>query len=111
MQCLTPLGICDETGTPLEIQRYLTNDGLPLRVNLPLDEEAGAKVALICQLQERVHDLDRVELIARRVERFTREEAAYRLSRMTTFSLDARRWAVAGLRVVLGGHAKDAGVA
>ena len=104
-------GVCDETGTPLEIQRYLTNDGLRLRVNLPLDEEAGAKVALICKLQERVNDLDRVELIARRVERFTREEAAYWLSRMTTFSPDARRWAVAGMRVMLGGHAKDAGVA
>jgi hypothetical protein len=102
--------VCDEIGAPLELQRYLTQEGLRLRVNLPLDEEAGAKLALICKLQERVDDMDRVELIARRVERFTREEAAYWLSRMTTFSPDAIRWAVAGLRIMLGGQAKDPGV-
>lgn len=103
-------GVCDETGVPLELQRYLTNEGLRLRVNLPLDEEAGAKLALIAKLQERVNDMDRVELMARRVERFTREEAAYWLSRTTTFSPDANRWAVAGMRIMLGGHPNDAGV-
>ena len=103
-------GICDEAGVPLELQRYLTPEGLRLRVNLPLDEEAGAKLALICRLQERVGELDRAELIARRVARFTREEAAYWLSRITTYSEDASRWAVAGLRVMLGGQAKDPGV-
>ncbi|AUB81862.1 DUF7680 family protein [Candidatus Thiodictyon syntrophicum] len=100
----------DESGVPLEIQRYLTQDGLRLRVNLPLDEESGAKLALIFRLQERVADQDRVELMARRVERFTREEAAYWLSRMTSFSPDARRWAVAGMRLMLGGQANDSGV-
>jgi hypothetical protein len=44
------------------------------------------------------------------VERFTREEAAYWLSGMTTFSPDARPWALAGMRILVGGHAKDAGV-
>jgi hypothetical protein len=100
----------DESGVPLEIQRYLTQDGLRLRVNLPLDEESGAKLALIFRLQERVADQDRVELMARRIERFTREEAAYWLSRMTSFSPDAQRWAVAGMRLMLGGQANDAGV-
>jgi len=102
--------VSDETGAPLDLQRYLSNEGLRLRLNLPLDEEAGAKIALICKLQERVNDMDRVELIARRVERFTREEAAYWLSRMTTFSPDAKRWAAAGMRIMLGGHPKDPGV-
>jgi len=102
--------VCDESGVPLELQRYLTAEGLRLRLNLPLDEEAGAKLALVCKLQERVNDMDRVELIARRVERFTQEEAAYWLSRMTAFSLDANRWAVAGMRITLGGHPQDAGV-
>jgi hypothetical protein len=46
-------GVCDEKGVPLELQRYLTNEGLRLRANLPLDEEAGAKMALICKLQPR----------------------------------------------------------
>jgi hypothetical protein len=103
-------GVQDESGIPLEIQRYLTQEGLRLRVNLPLDEESGAKLALIFRLQERVTDLDRVELMARRIERFTREEAAYWLSRMVSFSPDARRWAVAGMRLMLGGQARDPGV-
>ena len=38
---------------------------------LPLDAEAGCKLALIFKLQERIKELDRVELIARRVDRFT----------------------------------------
>lgn len=100
----------DEAGVPLQIQRYLTQDGLRLRVNLPLDEAAGAKLALICRLQERVGDMDRIELMARRVARFTAEEAAYWLSRMTSFGPDAGRWAVAGMRIMLCGQARDAGV-
>jgi hypothetical protein len=93
------------------LQRYLTHEGLRLRLNLPLDEEAGAKLGLIFRLQERLTDLDRVELIARRVARFTREEAAYWLSRMTSVGTDANRWAIAGLRIMLGGQAKDPAVA
>lgn len=102
--------VCDETGVPAGLERYLTQEGLKLRLSLPLDEEAGAKLALIFRLQERVSDLDRVELIARRVTRFTREEAAYWLSRTTSFGADANRWAVSGLRVMLGGQAKDPAV-
>ena len=100
----------DEYGVPLELQRYLTHEGLRLRLNLPLDEEAGAKLGLIFRLQERLTDLDRVELIARRVARFTREEAVYWLSRMTSFGTDANRWAISGLRIMLGGQAKDPAV-
>jgi hypothetical protein len=99
----------DEAGVPLQLQRYLTQEGLRMRVNLPIDEEAGAKIALIARLQERVGDMDRVELMARRVARFTAEEAAYWLSRMTSFGPDASRWAVAGMRVMLCGQAPDAG--
>jgi hypothetical protein len=100
----------DEYGIPLELQRYLTREGLILRVNLPLDEEAGAKLGLIFRLQERLADLDRVELIARRVTRFTREEAVYWLSCTTSFEPDANRWAIAGLRLMLGGQAHDPAV-
>jgi hypothetical protein len=100
----------DDTGIPLELQRYLTREGLKLRLNLPLDEEAGAKLGLLFRLQERLTDLDRVELIARRVARFTREEAVYWLSRMTSYGSDANRWAVSGLRLVLGGQAGDPAV-
>jgi hypothetical protein len=100
----------DEAGVPLELQRYLTHEGLRLRVNLPLDEESGAKLALICRLQERVPDLERVELIARRVAQLTREEAAYWLTRTTGSGPDGNRWAISGLRILLGGQAGDAGV-
>lgn len=102
--------VCDENGIPLELQRYLSQNGLKLRLNLPLDEEAGAKLGLIFRLQERVIDLDRVELMARRVARFTREEAVYWLSRTTSYGPDANRWAISGLRVVLGGQPNDPGV-
>jgi len=95
---------------PLELQPYLTQKGLPFRGNLPLDDEAGCKLALIFKLQERVKEIDRVELIARRADRFTREEAAYWLSRISNFSDDANRWASSGLRILLGGHAKDPAV-
>jgi hypothetical protein len=102
--------VCDDMGVPAGLERYLTREGLKLRLSLPLDEEAGAKLGLIFRLQERVPDLDRVELIARRVSRLTREEAAYWLSRITNFGADANRWALSGLRVMMGGQAKDPAV-
>ena len=100
----------DTYGVPMDLQRYLTKEGLKLRLNLPLDEEAGAKLGLIFRLQGRIADLDRVELIARRLARFTREEAVYWLSRTTSFGPDANRWAVTGLRIMLAGHGKDRAV-
>ena len=38
------------------------------RGNLPLDDEAGCKLALMFKLQERIKELDRVELLARRID-------------------------------------------
>ena len=80
---------------------------IDFRGNLPLDEEAGCKLSLIFKLQERIKELDRVELIARRVDRFTREEAAYWYSRMTSFGEAANRWAAAGMKVMLAGQPHD----
>ena len=54
---------------------------------------------------------DRVELIARRVDRFTREEAAYWYSRITSFGDTANRWAAAGMKVMLAGQSRDPNVA
>lgn len=100
----------DQGGVPLHLERWMTVEGLRHTVTLPLDEEAGAKLAIVFRLQERVADLDRVELIARRAERLTREEATYLLSRMTRFDPASNRWATAGLRIMLGGQANDPGV-
>lgn len=103
-------GICDEFGIPLELNRFLAGDRLAYRGNLPLDDEAGAKLALIFKLQERLDDMDRVELIARRVERFSREEAVYWFTRATHYGETANRWAQAGMRIMLGGQPGDKAV-
>lgn len=100
----------DGGGVPLELQRFLSSEGLRLRVNLPLDEEAGAKLGLIFRLQLRVKEFDRIELMARRIARFTAEEASYWLSRTVHFGPDANRWAVSGLRILLGGQPRDPAV-
>jgi len=102
--------VCDDAGVPLELQRFFANGRIAFRGNLPLDNEAGPKLALIFKLQKRMSDLDRVELIARRVERFTREEAHYWLTRSTQFSPEANRWAQAGMRIMLGGQRGDKAV-
>ncbi|EIC28473.1 DUF7680 family protein [Methylomicrobium album] len=103
--------VVDEGGVPLELQRFISQEGLKLRDNLPLDEEAGAKLALIFKLQSRLHNPDRLELLARRVQRFSREEAAYWLGRTTHYGADANRWAEAGLRTMLCGTTNnDAGI-
>lgn len=102
--------VMDNSGIPTEVDRFMSQEGLKLRLTLPLNEEAGAKMALIFKLQERLPDLDRAELIARRVSQFTREEALYWLSRITDFGPDMNRWAVSGLRILLGGQAGDQAV-
>ncbi|MDQ7746904.1 DUF7680 family protein [Hydrogenophaga pseudoflava] len=100
----------DASGVPTQVDRFLTQEGLRQRVTLPLDEEAGAKLALIFRLQERLPDAERVELLTRRVLLFSREEALYWLSRITDFGPDANRWAVSGLRLFLAGQPNDEGV-
>lgn len=101
----------DDKDIPLELQRYMNKNGLRQRLNLPLDEEAGAKLGLFFRLYVRVKELDRVELMARRIARFSREEAVYWLYRTTTYGADANRWALSGLRIMLGGQPGDRAVA
>jgi len=103
-------GVCDDAEIPLELHRFLGNGRITFRGNLPLDEEAGVKLSLIFKLQERLKDMDRVELIAWRVERFSREEAAYWLTRATQYGDAANRWARAGMRTMLGGQPGDKAV-
>jgi hypothetical protein len=102
--------VVDPFGVPTQVERFLSQEGLSMRITLPIDDEAGAKLSLIFRLQERLPDADRVELIARRVLLFSREEALYWLSRVTDFGPDANRWAISGLRLLLGGQPNDPGV-
>lgn len=100
-------GICDPSGIPLELHRAMNFGKIAYRGNLPLDEEAGAKLALMFKLQERLTDMVRVELISWRIQRFTREEAVYWLTRLTQYPEPLDRWAQAGMRLMLGGQAGD----
>lgn len=98
---------------PLEVDAFLSEEGMRTQRTLVLDEEAGAKLGIIFKLQERLMDLDRSELLSRRVATFSREEAVYWFSRITHYGPVANRWAVSGLRVMLCGQGKgpDAEVA
>lgn len=96
----------NEHDVPLEVDAFLSEEGMKTQRTLVLDEEAGAKLGIIIKLQERLTDLDRRELLARRVATFSREEAGYWFSRITHYGPVANRWAVSGLRVMLCGQGK-----
>lgn len=93
--------VANEQGIPLELDRLLTKNVLPL------DDEAGYRLALIFILAKGIRDLDRVELIAHRVSRFTREEAAYWHSRCTDYGDVKNRWGKKGLAIMLCGESGD----
>ncbi|MGI6611815.1 MAG: DUF7680 family protein [Limnochordia bacterium] len=97
----------DEAGIPLELQQFIPTGRITFRGNLPLDAEAGTKLALMFKLQERLENMDRVELIAWRVHRFTREEAEYWRTRSTQYGRTGNRWAIVGMRTMLGGQSGD----
>ncbi len=101
----------DEQQMPLELHQADLFALSEEKLDLPLDDEAGFKMALIMILCRTISQSDRLELIARRVERMTREEAGYLLSRCRDYGADCSRWAITGLRVTLGGKPNDPGVA
>ena len=101
----------DETDHFLDLDQLVKGRVITFRGNLPLDSEAGPKLALLFRLQERVKDLDRVELMARRIDNFTEEEATYWLSRILHFGKASSRWAAAGMRIMLGGLPGDPEIA
>jgi len=98
----------DEQGIPLGLERFMSAQGLKQTdINSPLDEAAGARLALFFRLQTKVKDVDRIELIGRRVAMFSREEAVYWLANVTTADPALRSWATSGLRMLLCGEAGD----
>lgn len=98
----------DDHGIPLGLERFMTVQGLKRTdLNFPLDEAAGARLALFFRLQSKVKDIDRIELIGRRVAMFSREEAIYWLANVTTADPALRSWAISGLRILLCGEAGD----
>lgn len=101
----------DEDDIHLDLHQFLAGKQISFRGNLPLNETAGAKLGLLFRLQSRVKDLDRIELMALRVNNFTGEEASYWLSRISHFGSATNRWAEAGMRVMLGGQPGDPAIA
>ncbi len=98
----------DEQGIPLGLEAYMNAEGLKQsNINLPLDETAGARLALFFRLQSKVKDVNRIELLGRRVALFSREEAVYWLSNVTTTDNALRSWATSGLRIFLCGESGD----
>ena len=71
----------DELGRPLGIQE-LIDDRLEYRGQIPLDETTGAKLALLFKLHPVVRSQNRIELMAWRIERFSREETLYWLGKV-----------------------------
>ena len=98
----------DDQGIPLNLEKLMTPEGVKRTdLNLPLDEAAGARLALFFRLQTKVTDTDRIELIGRRVAMFSREEAIYWLANVATSDPALRSWATTGLRMMLCGEAGD----
>lgn len=98
----------DDQGIPLALERFLTQDGLRFtNLNLPLDETAGAKLTLFFRLQANMRDIDRIELLGRRIALFSREEAIYWLANATAADPALRSWAMRGQRLMLCGEAGD----
>ncbi len=100
--------VMNDNGEPLELHA-LIDDKLEYRGYIPLDDAAGAKLALLFKLQATIPDMERVELMAWRIERFTREESLYWLSKVTvpTYGEKGIAWAKIGLRAMLGGRSED----
>jgi hypothetical protein len=98
----------NEDGIPLGLEAYLRPGVLTLGLKLPVNDEAGAKIGLLCRLQSRAKDMARIELMAHRIARFSREEALYWLSRTTLHEREANSWAVSGLKIMLCGHGGEA---
>ena len=100
--------IVNERGELLELN-HLLDDKLSFRGHIPLDDEAGAKLALLFSLQSTILDKERVELMAWRIERFSREESLYWLNKISVPSYGDKSlaWAKVGLRTLLGGRMED----
>ncbi len=98
--------VTNDNGEPLELQK-LINDKLDYRGYIPLDDTAGTKIALLFKLQ--TSDNERLELMAWRIERLTREESMYWLGKITvpTYGVKTMAWAKTGIRTMLGGSPED----
>lgn len=106
--CIMLSQVTDHAGRFLSLQELL-DDKISYRGNLPLSEPIGAKLALLAKLHPQVHRADRLELMAWRIERLSREESLYWLTKLVvpTYGRQGIEWAKSGLRVMLSGRNAD----
>lgn len=98
----------DDTGRSVGLQE-LIDEKTEYRGQIPLRDEIGAKLALLFKLHPQVRSQERIELMAWRIERFTREEALYWVSKVSipVYGKRGIEWAKSGLRLMLAGQQKD----
>ncbi len=87
----------------------LIDEKTEYRGQIPLRDEIGAKLALLFKLHPQVRSQERIELMAWRIERFTREEALYWVGKVSipVYGKRGIEWAKSGLRLMLAGQQKD----
>ena len=102
------MNVTDEQGRSLGLQLLFDNE-IAYRGQIPLDETIGGKLSLLFRLHPQVRSIERVELMAWRIERFSREETMYWLSKVSISSYGKRsvEWAKSGLRLMLAGQQRD----
>lgn len=98
----------DQLGRPACLQN-LIDDKIEYRGHIPLQDEVGAKLALLFKLHPQVRSQERIELMAWRISRFTREEALYWVTKVSlpVYGQRGIEWAKSGLRLMLAGQQKD----
>lgn len=98
----------DQMGRSAGLQE-LIDDKIEYRGQIPLRDEIGAKLALLFKLHPQVRSQERIELMAWRIERFTREEALYWVGKVSipVYGTRGIEWAKSGLRLMLAGQQKD----
>ncbi len=101
----------DDAGRSLALQE-LIDDTITYRGQIPLNETIGAKLSLLSKLHPQVRRADRLELMAWRIERFSREETLYWLTKVSvpTYGRRGIEWAKSGLRMMLAGRQADGNV-
>ncbi|MBN2910941.1 hypothetical protein JQC72_15715 [Polycladomyces sp. WAk] len=84
--------VVDEKGIPTEAHTKLETAR-----ELVLDDKAFYKLHLLFLLQKGIKEAERAELLALRINRFSREEALYWISRILHFGKTQEKWAIKGL--------------
>ncbi|MBA4544557.1 hypothetical protein H1164_17140 [Thermoactinomyces daqus] len=93
--------LCPKTGAELNLHQSLRN--VPKRGRtIILSEESWRRIALLAKVSKGMVDMNRVELIALRINRMTHEEVTY----LYLCRCDDD-WGIKGLRIMLAGDGTD----